>query len=382
MNKIFEKLINTKTQYKEITELNPTGEFDGIKAITYDGLDADGKKTKVFAYLGYPEAGEKAPAVILAHGGGGVAFLSWVKMWNERGYVALAMSNTGDFPKEINAGEKECPTHKEPWQHGLHGVFEEEGYVGIFDNDEMKNTDKPYDRQWMYHAVASVIAANNILHNDPRVDSSKIGICGISWGGVITSLTLGFDNRFAFAIPIYGSGYLGQSHGWMKNHFGNAPEWLAETRFSNINMPVLWLCWNADAPFSVNSNSLSYVDTVKNNNATRLSMVDKMGHSHACGWVRKECFAFADSVVMGKPQLPGMYNDTIINPDNVEIVGTKVFYLTKPLAYNSETNAIDEEWNVTEGNIVPNNAKVYYIELTSEIDGTQYITTSELVELI
>lgn len=385
MNKIYEKLINTKTQYKEIPEYNPTGEFEGIKAITYDGLEINGSKTKVFAYIGYPETTKKAPAVVLAHGGGGVAFLPWVKMWNERGYVAIAMSNTGDFPKEINAGSKECPTHKEPWQHGLHGVFCEEGYTDIFENDDMKNVDKPHEQQWMYHAIASIIAANNILRDDSRVDSDKIGVCGISWGGVMTSLAIGYDSRFAFAIPIYGSGYLAQSHGWMKNNFAKASDWLAETRFSKVNMPVLWLCWNADTPFSVNSNSMSFVDTVKNNKATRLSMVHRMGHSHACGWVRKECFVFADSVVNGTVQLPGMLNGEIINPDNVKITGKKVYSLKNPLAYEvkEETNSIamTEEWTVTDGTDIPEDAKAYYIELTCEIDGDEYIVTSEFTEL-
>ena len=38
------------------------------------------------------------PGIVLVHGGGGVPFASWVKMWNDRGYAAIAMSVTGDFP--------------------------------------------------------------------------------------------------------------------------------------------------------------------------------------------------------------------------------------------------------------------------------------------
>ena len=33
--------------------------------------------------------GEKVPGMVLVHGGGGTAFASWVKRWNDRGYAAM-----------------------------------------------------------------------------------------------------------------------------------------------------------------------------------------------------------------------------------------------------------------------------------------------------
>ena len=87
--------------------------------------------------------------------------------------------------------------------------FAQDGYVVAPNNSEMGDYDIPVVDQWMYHAVSAAILAHNILRNDIRVDATKIGICGISWGSVITSITIGYDSRFAFAVPIYGSGYLG-----------------------------------------------------------------------------------------------------------------------------------------------------------------------------
>ncbi len=56
-------------------------------------------------------------------------------------------------------------------------------------------------RIWMYHAVGQTILAANALRADSRVAADKVGVTGISWGGVISSITIGWDNRFAFAVP-------------------------------------------------------------------------------------------------------------------------------------------------------------------------------------
>lgn len=383
MEKHFKSLLDKKVEYKEVEGYN----FGEIKAITYDSIELNGKKTKAFAYIGFPDTTEKVPAVVLAHGGGGVAFAEWVKMWNDRGYAAIAMSNTGDFPEIPNTWDfpEESGDHKKHWHHGLFGIFEEEGYTDAPNYDGMKDWKKPVEEQWMYHAVSQTILAGNILRDDPRVDSSKIGITGVSWGGVITSLTIGYDNRFAFAIPIYGSGYLAQSMGRLGDLFRmgtNPKNWLAECNFDKANMPVLWLCWNADSSFSLNSNSLSYIDTIKNNPETRISAIHELLHAHYCGWPREESYTFADSVCKGTKRLPsvGVDSTEIINPDNVKILGIKIYYIKNPMTYVviDEKYQMTEKWKTMESiNRLPKNAE-YYIEITSEINGIKHITTSEL----
>ena len=68
-----------------------------VKALFFDGLPWKGKPTRVFAYYGIPsnEGGGKVPAIVLVHGGGGTAFARWVKLWNDRGYAAIAMDTCG-----------------------------------------------------------------------------------------------------------------------------------------------------------------------------------------------------------------------------------------------------------------------------------------------
>ncbi len=394
MKTIFNALQARDVRIESISQFDATGDFTGIKAITYDGAEIGNKKTKVFAYLGYPQkTDKKAPAVLLVHGGGGVPFLEWVKIWNERGYVALAISVTGDFPTVQNAGSTAIRNNDE-WHHGLYGAFEEDGYADSPKNDHMQNSLRSMDEQWMYHSVSQVILANNILRNDENVNPDKIGLVGISWGGVITAITIGFDNRFAFAVPIYGTGYMMESKSILGEYFRNGknPElWLAEKNLKNVFMPVLWLCWNRDDNFSVNSNSKSYVDTVKNNADTRFSIVHEMYHDHQWAWIRKETYAFADFVCGNGKRLPSFVCKNgkfeIINPDNLHIPFVKLYYITEPLSYTEEYR-MKQQWKIIRADYkdgllnykLPEDARAYYLEITSLMYADVYVTCSEFIE--
>ena len=376
---------------------NPTGEFEGIEAITYEGAEYLGKKTKIFAYYGVPKGGEgKVPAVVLVHGGGGVPFLPWVKQWNDRGYAAIAMSATGEFPRKVNAGFKEGGQHPEFFARGMWREFCEEGYIETPDNDNMSHSKQPLDEQWMYQAVSAVILAHNALRADERVDAARIGICGVSWGGVITSITLGYDHRFAFAVPIYGSGYLAESMGSLGKYFrsGKNPElWLAEHRFDRVDMPILWQCETADTPFSLNSNSKSYVDTVKKNSRTRLSAVYQMGHSHRRAWNRTEALTFADWICCGGEEIPAIRVGTSvqIEPSCAKVTSLRLFYLTEPMSYAQNeqgTLAMEQEWQWKELSVKDGEAEYvldeemrgYYFELTAQVGEESVVLTTSYVE--
>jgi len=391
VKKVFEKIINKACEYDECPEFMPMDEYKGIKAITYDGAELNGKKTKVFAYMGFPEVvSGKVPAIVLVHGGGGAPYLKWIKQWNDQGYAAIAMSNTGYFPMSVNAGADETEEDAKLWSYGLSGVFAEYGYVDAPNNDAMKNSEKPIEEQWMYHAVCDVILANSILRCDVRVDENKIGVMGVSWGGVITALAIGYDKRFAFAIPVYGSGYLAEGMGYIGNYFrdGKNPElWLAEKYFSEVDIPILWQCWNSDRPFSVNSNSGSYLDTAKNNEKTRLSIIHDMNHAHTWSWIRPEPMAFADFVCRDGKCIPFFDADEkkVVNPDSAEIKSVKIYYITAKLKYavNPETKgySMGQNWLIQDyDGKIPQNAKGWYLEITSVIDGKKVATATPFFE--
>ena len=159
--------------FKEIMDVTPKWEelpgyeqpdYPGIKALLYEGLPKGGTPTRIFAYMGVPESASPAnpvPAVVLVHGGGGHAFAEWVRIWNERGYAAIAMGNTGHFPKRAGKINIYAP---EDWTHEIDEMeLKADGWTLIPDNDGMKSYEQELSSQWMYHAVGSVILAHNLL---------------------------------------------------------------------------------------------------------------------------------------------------------------------------------------------------------------------------
>jgi len=59
----------------------------------------------------------------------------------------------------------------------------------------LDRVNEPIEDQWMYHAVAAVIRGHSLLRSQPEVDAARIGITGISWGGIITNVVAGVDAR-------------------------------------------------------------------------------------------------------------------------------------------------------------------------------------------
>jgi len=384
----FDKFFDENPRVEYFPEYDPKGEhngirFEGIKALAYDGADYKGKHTKIFAHYGFPKnVKEPAPAVVLIHGGGGHPEDVWIKKWNDRGYAAIAMDTTGFFPT------KPMPYLYEGYAEGLErrlvAPFAQEGYDVAPNTSRMGDVNLPLEDQWMYHAVLAVILAHNILRNDKRVDKRKIGICGISWGGVITAISIGFDPRFAFAIPIYGSGYLGCGHSDLCYEFKRpgVQKWFAENRFQRVKFPVMWLCWNDDCFFSVNSNSMSYQDTKQTNRNTCLSMLHQMRHSHGRAYTPNESYWFADEIIKGHqiPETEASYTADAVNYScDAKVKAVRLFYIKGKLRYTKRTkhgieNAsfMDQEWEFVELDpgknkaALPCDAVGRYVEFTLE----------------
>ena len=383
IERTFAECVHKSVAYTEVPEFAPDGEYNGIKAVTFDGFEMGGRKTKIFAYLAFPEdANENTPAVVLIHGGGGHAYLEWVKQWLDAGYAVIAPDVTGYFPTEINAG---ATTDSDKWTHSLIGVFEADGYAVIPDNDGMAHSTGAPDKQWMYHAVGAVIRSFSILSQSGKAAPDKIGVVGISWGAVITSIYIGYDSRPAFAVPIYGSAYLADSLSYMKNMFAEESTlalWSAEDRLDTVTCPVLWLCSDYDGNFSLNSNCMSYLATEKNN-GTRLSVVTGMRHSHEEAWKRKEPLAFADSIVNGAEPMPEFVTFPTGESLQCSVSGASrawLCYITEEMTYSlsDETNPLstmpDQAWHrralTVEGDRIcgemPAGVVMYYISVSGD----------------
>ena len=221
-----------------------------VVSVFYDGLSWRKRPTRVFAYYGLPKVapGRKVPGMVLVHGGGGSAFDAWVRLWNSRGYAAIAMDTCGCVP--VGSYGK--------WQR--HNAGGPPGWGG-FDQ-----VDEPAEDQWTYHAIADVVLAHSLLRSLPGVDPERIGVTGISWGGYLTCIVSGVDSRFRFAVPVYGCGFLGDNSTWLSEFQKMGREksarwlgwwdpsiWLRESK-----MPMLWVTGTNDFAYPMDSLQKSY----------------------------------------------------------------------------------------------------------------------------
>jgi dienelactone hydrolase len=365
----------------------PAFDQGDVKALFYETLLYKGKPTRAFAYIGIPKSEKPVPAMVLVHGGGGKAFYEWVKIWNDRGYAAISMSLEGHMPDSIGEGK---------YTHEYSGPVR----VGRFDDIEL-----PLKEQWMYHAVSDIMSAHSLLAAMPEVDADRIGITGISWGGILSSLVSGVDSRLKCAIPVYGAGYLYESKGHFGEHGDASPEfiekkkfWDPAQQFKNGSVPTLWVNGDSDGHFTINITSHSYEVT---SDHAFMTIHPSMKHGHYVGWNPiqvPEIYAFADYILKGNSiglgsisQQPSGRNSTLKYKSETAILKATIYYLNEPLTYRkveNEKHSSPGTWFTKAAEINTNNKSVeiqlpmecmtYYVNLEDE---RGHIISSILVKL-
>ncbi len=258
---------------------------DLVQQVFYAGEPFEGRPTRVFAYYARPAEGSGPfPAMLLVHGGGGKAFAEWATLWAKRGYVALAMDLAGHGPdgKRLSDGG--------PEQDDKHKFRE-------FQGDDVKN-------MWTYHAVADVLRGHSLLASRSEVDPERIGVTGISWGGYLTCIIAGVDDRVKAAVPVYGCGFLDHNSTWLPTFEKMPPEqrerWVANFDPSQylpgVSCPILFVNGTNDFAYPLDSYQKSY-ELVPG--PVELCIRVKMPHGHPAGWAPIEIGLFIDSVLTG-----------------------------------------------------------------------------------
>lgn len=276
----------------------------GVRAIFYENVPFRGKPTRVFAYLGVPKAadGRPMPAMVLVHGGGGSAFYRWVKYWNARGYAAISMDWNGCVSGNVK-GIEQFPHERHPW-------------AGPAGAHSWNQQDEPIADQWPYHAVAAIIRAHTLLAATPGVDRNRIGLTGISWGGILTCLAAGVDSRFKFAAPVYGCGSYTEHSFYMDPGYTDGrlltcePEkaaayeatWDPKNYLPHAKMPFLFIDGTNDHAFP-----LDIVEKSRRLLKVAYSrvIIPRLPHCHGeASEASPELFAYADGVFGRGPELP------------------------------------------------------------------------------
>jgi dienelactone hydrolase len=319
---------------------------------------------------------------VLVHGGGGSAFVRWVKLWNSRGYAAISMDTCGAVSGNAYGDEQRG--------HVRHAWAGPAGWGG-FDK-----VDDPVKDQWTYHAVAAAIRGHSLLRSFPSVDTACIGITGISWGGYLTCIVASVDDRFSFAVPVYGCGFLGDNSAWLDAFKSMGPErekkwlglWDPSAYLPLAKMPFLWVTGSNDFAYPMDSLQKSYHSlTVPYTLSVRL----RMAHGHgAAGENPKEILTFAEHFTRGGKPLPeftsvrreGRKVTASFSSGPCTVVKAELNYTLDSGNWKARTwLAASVEVNSCAGAVVadiPEKATVYYLNLFTDDD---LVVSSEHEEL-
>lgn len=361
----------------EPPDYNWAKQDSSVWSLYYDGEPYQNRQTRVFAYyaspatLGAEDAQDKTfPAVVLVHGGGGTAFGQWAELWARRGYAAIAMDLAGCGPDRKRLSD---------------------GGPGQSDNEKFGAIDQSLQEQWTYHAVSNVILAHSLVRSFDEVDSSRTAVTGISWGGYLTCIVAGLDNRFKAAVPVYGCGFLHDNSTWLGRFAKMSPEqkdkwvqlWDPSMYVGSARMPVFFVNGTNDFAYPLDSYSKTY-GLVKGKRNLRITV--NMPHSHEHGWAPKEIGIFIDQYLLGAVRLP-----TILEPHEAggqvrAKVTSKTALTSSNLHYTTGTTPINKlDWKTLpariEGNRIvspalPDEATIWFLTVGDNRDA---VVSSELV---
>ena len=353
------------------------GEKDGLlREVYYEGESLGGKPTRVFGYYARPESGEGPfPAMVLVHGGGGTAFSEWASLWARRGYCALAMDLAGCGPQRRRLPDG-GPNQGD------------EGKFGDFNDDQV-------GRMWTYHAVAAVVRGHSLLASRKEVDADRIGITGISWGGYLTCIVTGIDDRLKVSIPVYGCGFLHENSVWLPRFARMTPQqrdrwvrWFDPSRYlAGVSCPILFVNGTNDFAYPLDSYQKCY-RLVPGRVDLRIQV--RMPHGHGVGWAPKEIGLFADSVLTGGDPLPCLGPLETTGRKARAAFTAKVPVVLGHLHYTSDSGKWqDRKWQSVEAQIRDNavlatlpdaRPLVYYLSVTDRRDAMVSTEHAELAE--
>ncbi len=298
------KLLTTIPKYRIISD-----DTASVKEIIYEGMGYGNlPKTEVFAYYATPGSihhqpllDKNLPAIVFVHGGGGRAFREFAYLWANRGYAVIAMDLAGN-----GKDGKRLP-------------------LGGPDQDPRKKfttIDSALNQQWAYHAVYNVALAHSLLLSFKEIDKNNTGITGISWGGFLTCISAGLDNRYKAAVPVYGCGYYFDTVGLNyranlnKLSHTSSEKWVKQNDPSNFigksKAHFLWITGAKDQHFNTSMFSRTYNEVLSQ---SIFRLIPDMPHGHNEGATPEEIAAFMNHYLKNDNyQLP--YFESITNHSN------------------------------------------------------------------
>lgn len=322
---------------------------------------------RVFCYIGAPTNNNSAPGLVCVHGGGGHAYAKYTLEAVRQGYAAIAIDTEGymNVKGGSNYSEADASYAKDTL-----------GHVG---KDSFNNVEGSLTEQWLYYAVMDTALANSVLRSMSNVDESKVGITGISWGGLITSTAICYDYRYAFAAPVYISFHVSES--WSASLAGLPDKPYADALWQDADLlaqspvPTLIITSEFDHWASVDTAMASANDLLHGD----LLIKPGLEHGQQQGASISEIYHFGYSIINEEDGFIAVVNEptaasgrsytlTLDIPEDITDVSATLYYRTEPfykfVQSNRPTFESIELTVSADGTVaveVPANACMYYI---------------------
>ena len=360
---------------KQSPKFNWVRQNGKVRALMYAGEKYRGNATRVFAYYASPKTlgqsvDNNVPGIVLVHGGGGTAFDNWAMLWAKRGYAAIAMDLAG------------CGEERKRLPDGGPDQSHTEKFSAI---------DEPLENQWAYHAVANVVRGHSLLRSLDGVDVDRTALTGISWGGYLTCIVAGLDDRFKVAMPVYGCGFLRENSVWKSGEFGKMTMlqsdkwhrlWDPSSYIGYAKMPLMFLNGTNDFAYPMDSyaKTCALVRSKKN-----YSIQLNMKHGHIFDF--PEFFIFVDQYILNGTPMPEVARPVVkknkvsaLVKSETKLIEAKLYYTSDPHEQNRtrmwKTVDLALNGNLIHGDAPPNNVKVWYVAVRDE---RKAIASSELI---
>jgi dienelactone hydrolase len=170
---------------REVAATNAPPEGITVRRVVFRSRDA----SEIFAVIATPKTPGKHPGMLVLHGGGGSAEADKAMAWAQRGYVAVAPDLPGI------ADPKRLIETKGRWSSLKYG-----------EGRWVANPDA--SASVLFDAVLSAMKSLYLLRSQPDVDTSRIGVVGISWGGYMTTMVCGLaGDQVRAGFAVYGCGF-------------------------------------------------------------------------------------------------------------------------------------------------------------------------------
>ncbi|MGD9646199.1 MAG: serine hydrolase [Pirellulales bacterium] len=376
------------TQLSEPPKFEWVEESAPVRSLFYKAEPYGGHPTRVFAYYATPATlagrspadGERFPAMVLLHGGGGTAFREWVELWAKRGYAAIAMDLAGHRPIEGSNPHDGANRARLP-----------DGGPNQGDDEKFGSISKPTTEQWPYHAVAAAVRGHSLVRSFPEVDAERTGVTGISWGGYLTCIVAGVDQRFKAAVPVYGCGFLHENSAWLDRLERMSSEererwvslWDPSRYLPAVSMPILFVNGTNDFAYPLDSYMKSFA-AVPGKKHLRVTV--NMPHSHPAGWAPAEIGLFIDQQLRGGEPLPAVGEIMIDNGKLTASCDSATELAGAELHFTTDTGPINQRsWKsrpatLESGRIIvdapPDEATAWFVTVVDE----RGAVTSSVVE--